>query len=99
MNKKYLMGFIACAALTVTSCSNDEVMDAALQQEAKAIQFSTYLGRDVETKAPVYDINKVSLAQARYNYIHFKACKENLIEYVREPEVYEYTEVKVIDEK
>lgn len=50
MNKKYLMGFIACAALTVTSCSNDEVMDAALQQEAKAIQFSTYLGRDVETK-------------------------------------------------
>ena len=53
MNKKYLMGFIACAALTVTSCSNDEVMDAALQQEAKAIQFSTYLGRDVETKGAV----------------------------------------------
>lgn len=44
------MGLIALGALTVTSCSNDEVMDAALQQEAKAIQFSTYLGRDVETK-------------------------------------------------
>lgn len=48
------MGLIALGALTVTSCSNDEVMDAALQQEAKAIQFSTYLGRDVETKGAVF---------------------------------------------
>lgn len=55
------MGLIALGALTVTSCSNDEVMDTALQQEAQAIQFSTYLGRDVETKGTEFTNEKLKL--------------------------------------
>ena len=53
----------------------------------------------IEDENTVYDINKVSLLQARFNYIQFKACKEDMIEYVREPEVYEYPKMKVNDEK
>ena len=32
----------------------------------------------IEDENTVYDINKVSLVQARFNYIHFKACKEDM---------------------
>lgn len=48
MRKNLFLGFIAFAALTVTSCSNDEIMEAVPQKQA--IEFGTYLGRDAETR-------------------------------------------------
>lgn len=53
----------------------------------------------IEDENTVYDINKVSLVQARWNYIQFKACRKDMIEYVREPEAYEYPEMKVNNEE
>lgn len=49
MKKILFLGFIALTALTVTSCSNDEVMEAVPQKQA--IEFGTYLGRDAQARA------------------------------------------------
>ena len=53
MKKVYFMAFIATAALTVMSCSNDDITTGGdlSKNEATAINFSTYLGRNVETRA------------------------------------------------
>ena len=53
MRKSYLMSIIALAALSMTSCSNDEVLQAVPQEQV--IEFGTYLGRDVETRGIVLD--------------------------------------------
>ena len=47
MKKDYLMGLIACAALTMTGCSNDEIGNPQ-QGQGDAIEFGTYLGRDAQ---------------------------------------------------
>lgn len=49
MRKSNLLSIIALAALSMTSCSNDEVLKAVPQEQA--IEFGTYLGRDVEARA------------------------------------------------
>lgn len=49
MQKKIFMGVIACAALTVTSCSNDEIVDN--QSSKNAIEFGTYIGRNAQMRA------------------------------------------------
>ena len=48
MKKMMFLGFIAFTALSVTSCSNDEVMEAVPQKQA--IEFGTYLGRDAQAR-------------------------------------------------
>lgn len=53
MRKSYLMSIIALAALSMTSCSNDEVLQAVPQEQV--IEFGTYLGRDVGTRGIVLD--------------------------------------------
>lgn len=45
-----MMAFVACAALTIVSCSNDEVTDSAVKQEQQAVTFGTYVGRDVQSR-------------------------------------------------
>lgn len=51
MRKNLYLGLIACAALTMTGCSNDEVSYDSPKQEAQPIQFGTYVGRDVQGRA------------------------------------------------
>lgn len=48
MKQNYFMGLIACAALTITSCSNDEINAPQQSQGNNAIEFSTYLGRNAQ---------------------------------------------------
>ena len=48
MKKNYFLGLIALTALSVTSCTNDEVVEAMPQQQA--IEFGTYLGRDAQAR-------------------------------------------------
>lgn len=48
MKQNYFMGLIACAALTMTGCSNDEINAPQQSQENNAIEFSTYLGRNAQ---------------------------------------------------
>lgn len=48
MKKNLFVGFIALTALTVTSCTNDEVVEAIPQKQA--IEFGTYLGRDAQSR-------------------------------------------------
>ena len=47
MKKNYIMGVIACAALTMTSCSNDEIGGNNTKQ-GDPIEFGVYLGRDAK---------------------------------------------------
>ena len=51
MKKFNFMALIATAALTMTSCSNDELTNAETANNETAISFSTYLGRNVESRA------------------------------------------------
>lgn len=48
MKQNYFIGLIACAALTMTSCSNDEINAPQQSQGKNAIEFSTYLGRNAQ---------------------------------------------------
>lgn len=52
MKKVYFMAFIATAALTVMSCSNDDITTGGdlSKNEATPISFSTYLGRTAQTR-------------------------------------------------
>ena len=47
MKKNYIIGVIACAALTMTSCSNDEIGGNNTKQ-GDPIEFGVYLGRDAQ---------------------------------------------------
>lgn len=53
MKKSLFTGLIALAALTMTSCSNDENMVSIPQ--GNAIEFGTYVGRDAQTRASVFE--------------------------------------------
>lgn len=48
MKQNYFIGLIACAALTITGCSNDEINVPQQSQGNNAIEFSTYLGRNAQ---------------------------------------------------
>lgn len=48
MKQNYFMGLIACAAITMTGCSNDEINAPQQSQGNNAIEFSTYLGRNAQ---------------------------------------------------
>lgn len=49
MKKSIYIGIIALATMLMTSCSNDEVYQSLPQDDA--IEFGTYLGRDVQSRA------------------------------------------------
>ena len=48
MKTELFYGLIACAALTMTGCSNDEINAPQQSQGNNAIEFSTYLGRNAQ---------------------------------------------------
>lgn len=50
MKKFFLFGIIAFAALSVTSCTKDDVIEIMPQE---AIEFGTYLGHDVQSRGVV----------------------------------------------
>lgn len=52
MKKFFLFGIIAFTALSVTSCTKDEVIEIMPQE---AIEFGTYLGHDVQSRGVVLD--------------------------------------------
>lgn len=52
MKKNFMMGMFALAALAMTSCSMNDVVS----EQDNAINFGTYLGRGVQTKAHVETI-------------------------------------------
>lgn len=51
MKKRLILGLAALAAVTLTSCQKDQVINETPQQNA--IEFGTYLGRDAQTKGSV----------------------------------------------
>lgn len=58
MKKNFFLGLIALTALIVTSCSNDDVVEAVPQNQA--IEFGTYLGRDAQTRANVISADNLA---------------------------------------
>lgn len=52
MKKNFFVGLIALTALTVTSCSNDDVVMQSPEVN-KAIEFGTYVGRDAVSRGSV----------------------------------------------
>ena len=58
MKKNFFLGFIALAALTVSSCSNDA--DLTLKTPDNAIEFGTYVGRDAQTRANVISADNLA---------------------------------------
>ena len=59
-----MMAFVACAALTIVSCSNDEVTDSAVKQEQQAVTFGTYVGRGVQSRGTVTDVTALQTGTA-----------------------------------
>lgn len=53
MKKKNLFSLVALATLTLGSCTNDEVVNDYSQDNA--IQFGTYMGRDAQARASIFD--------------------------------------------
>ena len=51
MNKSLLMAITACAAMAMTSCSSEDLTSGTTQANETPISFSTYLGRNVESRA------------------------------------------------
>lgn len=49
MKRNLLIGLAALAAVTITSCQKDQVINQVPQEQA--IEFGTYVGRDAQTKA------------------------------------------------
>ncbi len=51
MKKRLILSMAALAAVTLTSCQKDQVINQVPQEQA--IEFNTYLGRDAQTKGTV----------------------------------------------
>lgn len=56
MKKNFYVGLIALTALTVTSCSNDDVVMQSPEVN-KAIEFGTYVGRDAVSRGSIITTN------------------------------------------
>lgn len=59
MKKNFFVGFIALTALTVTSCSNDDVVMQSPEVN-KAIEFGTYVGRDAVSRGSVHTLETLA---------------------------------------
>ena len=69
MKKNLFLGFIAFAAMAVTSCTNDDVNEFIPQ--GKAIEFSTYLGRDAQARGTEADATSLKTTGfGVYAYLH-----------------------------
>ena len=68
MKKNFLLGFIAFAALAVTSCTNDDVNEFIPQ--GKAIEFSTYVGRDAQARGVETTPSTLRSGFGVYAYLH-----------------------------
>lgn len=55
MNKSLFMAITACAALTMTSCSSEDLTGTGTKANETAINFNTYLGRAPQSRATITD--------------------------------------------
>lgn len=69
MKKILFLGLTALTALSVTSCQNDEVVEAVPQKQA--IEFSTYLGRDAQARGTVMDDNALKAEGAGFGVLAY----------------------------
>lgn len=60
MKKKLFLGLTALAAVALTSCQKDQVINQVPQEQP--IEFGTYLGRDAQTKASDMDLDALKAA-------------------------------------
>ena len=58
MRKNFFLGAMALAAVALTGCQKDEVLNQVPQDNA--IEFGTYVGRDAQTKAYVIDNDQLA---------------------------------------
>ncbi len=58
--KKIYLAAMAVAALTVSSCSQDEVLNINPEAGAKAIEFGVYTGKAAQTRGTITDISTVA---------------------------------------
>ena len=69
MKKNLFLGFIAFAAMAVTSCTNDEMNEFIPQ--GKAIEFGTYVGRDAQSRGTETTYNSLQTSGfGVYAYLH-----------------------------
>ena len=110
MRKNLYLGLIACAALTMTGCSNNEVIENAAQQSGKAIQFSTYLGKSVQGRAAalttatlsdfgVFASYEAGAGWAEGNKMNFMYNQKVVKKVVELTTTWEYTPLKYWPEK
>lgn len=69
MKKSIYLGIIALATLSLASCSKDEVVESVPQQPA--IEFGTYLGRDITTRGTVWNDTAMKEASAGFGVFAF----------------------------
>lgn len=69
MKRKLFLGLAAMAALTITSCQKDLVINQI--PEEQPIGFGTYVGRDAQTKASVTDVDVMKVYEGVNNYPGF----------------------------
>lgn len=93
MKKKLFLGLLAAAAVTFTACQKDEVIREVIQDEA--ISFSTYLGRDAQTKATVTNLD----AMKDNNYSGFGVYATHTGENVYDAEHNTYSSNFMFNEK
>lgn len=74
MKKKSLWAIIALAGLTISSCTNDEVIPNTSVDNA--IEFGTYLGRDAQTRGSVLN-NDVSTGLSHQGFGVFAYYTDN----------------------
>ena len=74
MKKNFYLGFIALIALTVTSCSNDDVVMQSPDVN-KAIEFGTYLGRDAQSRGTIMNDNALKAADAGFGVLAYYTNK------------------------
>lgn len=100
MRKSIFLGIIALAAVSMTSCSNDEVTLAYPQDDA--IEFGTYLGRDALTRGVVLDNGNLAnfgvfasytgesdwTSADGYNFMYNQFVKKSGSEWVYTPKKY-----------
>ena len=78
MKKNFLLGFIAFAAMAVTSCTNDEMNEFIPQ--GKAIEFGTYVGRDAQSRGTETTVNSLQTSGfGVYAYLHKDDATETYV--------------------
>ena len=76
MKKNYIMGVIACAALTMTSCSNDEIGGNNTKQ-GDPIEFGVYLGRDAQDSRGTIGVSAYYLTSVTPDFMYNQAVNKS----------------------